>query len=207
MEKKGEKDIYPSNLPEKKGPMPKTTRDKRSRLIQTAAKLAYRHGFRTTSLADIAEAAEVPLGNVYYYFKTKDEIGEAIVELRLAELSAQRQRWNEAGSPKDRLCACVQGVFENKDFLAECGCAVGTFCSELHKEGGSVATRATEIFAQHLAWIESQFRALGKGKGCNGLGVDLLCGMQGVSILAHAFHDSGLVARETKRLKSWIQSL
>jgi AcrR family transcriptional regulator len=187
--------------------MPKTTRDKRSRLIQTAAKLAYRHGFRTTSLADIAEAAEVPLGNVYYYFKTKDEIGEAIVELRLAELSAQRQRWNEAGSPKDRLCACVQGVFENKDFLAECGCAVGTFCSELHKEGGSVATRATEIFAQHLAWIESQFRALGKGKDSNGLAVHLLSAMQGVSILAHAFHDSGLVARETKRLKSWIQSL
>jgi AcrR family transcriptional regulator len=187
--------------------MPKTTRDKRSRLIQTAAKLAYRHGFRTTSLADIAQAAEVPLGNVYYYFKTKDEIGEAIVELRLAELSAQRQRWNEAGSPKDRLCACVQGVFENKDFLAECGCAVGTFCSELHKEGGSVATRATEIFAQHLAWIESQFRALGKGKDSNGLAVHLLSAMQGVSILAHAFHDSGLVARETKRLKSWIQSL
>jgi AcrR family transcriptional regulator len=187
--------------------MPKTTRDKRSRLIQTAAKLAYRHGFRTTSLADIAQAAEVPLGNVYYYFKTKDEIGEAIVELRLAELSAQRQRWNEAGSPKDRLCACVQGVFENKDFLAECGCAVGTFCSELHTEGGSVATRATEIFAQHLAWIESQFRALGKGKDSNGLAVHLLSAMQGVSILAHAFHDSGLVARETKRLKSWIQSL
>jgi AcrR family transcriptional regulator len=85
--------------------------------------------------------AEVPLGNVYYYFKTKDDIGEAIVELRLAQLSAQRQRWNEAGSPKDRLCACVQDVFENKDFLAQRGCAVGTFCSELHKAGGSVATR------------------------------------------------------------------
>src|SRR6266550_2026003 len=51
--------------------MPKTKTDKRSRLIQTAVKLAYRHGFRTTSLADIAEAAKVPVGNVYYYFKTK----------------------------------------------------------------------------------------------------------------------------------------
>jgi hypothetical protein len=112
----------------------------------------------------ISGTGSVPLGNVYYYFKTKDEIGEAIVELRLAELSAQRQRWTEAGSPKDRLCACVQGVFENKDFLAQRGCAVGTFCSELHKAGGSVAARATEIFAQRLAWIESQFRALGKGK-------------------------------------------
>jgi AcrR family transcriptional regulator len=122
--------------------------DKRSRLVSAAVGLAYQSGFGATSLADIAREAEVPLGNVYYYFKTKDDIGDAIVELRLAQLSAQRQRWNEAGSPKDRLCACVQDVFENKDFLAQRGCAVGAFCSELHKAGGSVATRATEIFAK-----------------------------------------------------------
>src|SRR5258708_3365941 len=187
--------------------MARTHIDKRSRLVRAAVGLAYQNGFGDTSLADIAREAEVPLGNVYYYFKTKDEIGEAIVELRLAQLSAQRQRWNEAGSPKDRLCACVQGVFENKDFLAEYGCAVGTFCSELHKAGGSVATRATEIFAQHLAWIESQFRALGKGKDSKGLAVHLLSAMQGVSVLAQTFHDPGLVATDTKLLNSWIQSL
>ena len=181
--------------------------DKRSRLLSAAVGLAYRNGFGATSLADIAREAEVPLGNVYYYFRTKDEIGEAIVELRLAQLSAQRERWDEAGSPKDRLCACVQGVFENKDFLAQHGCAVGTFCSELHKAGGSVATRATEIFARHLAWIESQFRALGKGKDSSGLAVHLLSALQGVSVLAHTFHDPGLVATETERLKTWIQGL
>ena len=187
--------------------MARTDIDKRSRLVSAAVDLAYRNGFGATSLADIAREAEVPLGNVYYYFKTKDEIGEAIVELRLAQLSAQRQRWSEAESPKDRLCACVQGVFENKDCLAQRGCAVGTFCSELHKAGCSVATRATEIFAQHLAWIESQFRALGKGKDSNALAVHLLSALQGVSVLAHSFHDSALVATETKRLKSGIQSL
>src|ERR1700687_4059680 len=187
--------------------MARTHIDRRSRLVSAAVGLAYQNGFGATSLADIAREAEVPLGNVYYYFKTKDEIGEAIVELRLAKLSAQRQRWNEFGSPKESLCVCVQGVFENKDCLAQLGCQVGTFCSELHKAGGPVATRATEIFAQHPAWIESQFRALGKGKDSRGLAVHLLSAMQGVSILAHAFHDSGLVATETKRLKSWIQSL
>jgi len=181
--------------------------DKRSRLVSAAVGLAYQNGFGATSLADIAREAEVPLGNVYYYFKTKDEIGEAIVELRLAEMSAQRQRWSEAGSPKDRLCACVHGVFENKDLLAEQGCAVGTFCSELHKAGGPVASRATEIFAQHLAWIERQFRELGQGKESKGLAVHLLSALQGASVLAHAFHDSALVATETKRLKNWIQSL
>ena len=187
--------------------MARTHIDKRSRLVSAAVSLAYQNGFGATSLADIAREAKVPLGNVYYYFKTKDEIGEAIVELRLAELSAQRQRWDEAESPKDRLCACIQGVLENKDFLAERGCAVGTFCSELHKADCSVASSATEIFAQHLSWIESQFRALGKGKDSNGLAVHLLSALQGVSVLAHSFRDSGLVATETKRLKGWIQSL
>src|ERR1700682_6775858 len=134
--------------------MARTHLDKRSRLVGAALCLAYQNGFAATSLADIAREAEVPLGTVFYYFKTKDEIGEAIVEQRLEQLSAQRQRWSEAGSPKDRLCACVQGVFENKNSLAQHGCAVGTFCSELHKAGGSIATRSTEIFAQHLAWIE-----------------------------------------------------
>ena len=80
--------------------MQKTKTDKRSRLIQTAVKLAYQHGFRTTSLADIAEAAKVPVGNVYYYFKTKDEIGEAIVEQRLLELRTLQEQWDQRGSPE-----------------------------------------------------------------------------------------------------------
>src|ERR1700756_2252903 len=78
--------------------MARTHIDKRSRLVSAAVGLAYQNGFGATSLADIAREADVPLGNVYYYFKTKDDIGDAIVELRLAQLSAQRQRWNEAGS-------------------------------------------------------------------------------------------------------------
>src|ERR1700682_1989518 len=101
--------------------MARTHIDKRSRLVSAAVGLAYQNGFGATSLADLAREAKVPLGNVYYYFKTKDEIGDAIVELRLAQLSAQRQRWSESGSPKDRLCACVQAVFDNKDFLAQRG--------------------------------------------------------------------------------------
>src|ERR1700692_4449248 len=99
--------------------MARTPTDKRSQLVSAAVSLAYQNRVGATSLADIAREAKVPLGNVYYYFKTKDEIGEAIVELRLAQMSAQRQRWSEAGSPKDRLCACVHGVFENKDCLAQ----------------------------------------------------------------------------------------
>jgi AcrR family transcriptional regulator len=106
--------------------MPKTKSEKRARLIRTAVKLAYRHGFRETSIADIAEAAKVPVGNVYYYFKTKDEIGEAVVEQHLSEFRALREQWDSKGSPKERLQACVENTLGNRDMLARGGCPFGT---------------------------------------------------------------------------------
>ena len=162
--------------------MPTTKTDKRSRLIQTAVKLAYRHGFRTTSLADIAEAAKVPVGNVYYYFKTKDEIGEAIVEQRLLELRTLQEQWDQRGSPKERLLACIENTFENRDLLARGGCPVGTLCSELHKEGGPLAKKATALFTELLGWIEDQFRAIGRGDTSRKLATQLLSSLQGVSV-------------------------
>jgi TetR/AcrR family transcriptional repressor of nem operon len=86
-------------------------------------KLAYRHGFRETSLADIAEAARVPVGNVYYYFKAKEELAEAVVERRL-EVQANREQ------------------------LARDGCPLGDLFSELHKEGGTLARKSATLFTE-----------------------------------------------------------
>src|SRR5215472_11534875 len=105
--------------------MPKAQPDKRTRLIETAMKLAYRRGFRETSLADIAEAADVPVGNVYYYFKTKEELAEAVVERRLAEFRRFRDEMERLGSPKERLLAFVESIQRNKDRLARGGCPLG----------------------------------------------------------------------------------
>ena len=63
------------------------------------------------------------------------------------------------------------------------------------------------IFAQHLAWIENQFRALGQGNEASGLASRLLSALQSASILAHAFHGTALAAVETDRFKNWIQNL
>lgn len=187
--------------------MLKTRPDKRTRLIQTAVKLAYRHGFRATSLADIAESAKIPVGNVYYYFKTKDEIGEAIVEQRLLEIRALQQKWQQAGSPKERLHACVENTLGNREVLARGGCPVGTLCSELHKDGGSLAERAKVLFAEPLVWIEDQFRGIGQGDDSRELAVHLFSALQGVSVLAHSSHDPDLVLMEARRLKKWINTL
>ncbi len=187
--------------------MVKTKADNRTRLLQAAENTTYRYGFGNTAIADIAKEAQIPLGNVYYYFKTKDEIGDAIVELRVSRFRKLLQEFEKAGSPKERLCAFVQVKIKNREELARNGCPVGTLCSELRKLGGTAASKSKVLFATALDWMEAQFRELGKGAESRGLAVHLLSATQGVSVLAHTFHDPGLIEMEAARLKAWIRGL
>jgi AcrR family transcriptional regulator len=187
--------------------MPKSKADNRTRLLQAAEKTTYRYGYGSTAIADIAKEAGIPLGNVYYYFKTKDEIGDAIIKLRVSRFRKLLQELDKAGSPAERLCGFVLIKIKNREGLARNGCPVGTLCSELQKHGGPVAKKSAVLFAEALAWMESQFQALGKGADSRGLAVHLLSATQGVSVLAHTFHDPGLIEMEAARLMQWIRSL
>jgi hypothetical protein len=53
---------------------------KRERLVAAAKQMLHEHGVERTTLADIAAAADVPLGNVYNYFKTKDALVAAVID-------------------------------------------------------------------------------------------------------------------------------
>ncbi|HEY7887120.1 MAG TPA: TetR/AcrR family transcriptional regulator [Steroidobacteraceae bacterium] len=187
--------------------MPKSNSDKRVRLIDAAAELAYRRGFGETALADIARRAQVPLGNVYYYFKTKEEIGEAIIERRLAEFQSLREAWDKLESPKRRLQALVELTLGNRGNLARSGCPIGSFCSELQKGEGPLARNAARPFAEAQKWVEAQFAALGTGRQKKALALHLLAALQGVSLLAHSFGDPELVVLEATHLKRWIDEL
>jgi AcrR family transcriptional regulator len=187
--------------------MPKMKPDSRTRLLHAAVDVTYRAGFDNAALADIAKQARVPLGNVYHYFKTKDQIGDAIVQLRLSRFKKLLQVLDQADSPKERLCGFVRIKIKNSEELARSGCPVGTLCTELQKHGGAVARNSRVLFAACLDWMESQFRALGKRDDSRSLAVHLLSATQGVSLLAHTFHDPRMITNEAERLKEWIRAL
>ena len=170
-------------------------------------KLAYRNGFRETSLADIAAAAHVPVGNVYYYFKTKEELGEAVVERCLAQFRELREEIDRLSSPKERLLAFVKTIHGNRERLARGGCPLGGLCSELQKEGGVLAKKSAALFTEPIGWFEEQFRAAGHGEGARELSAHLFCAYQGMAAVAHAANDPDLVVAEVKRLKDWISTL
>ncbi|WP_370943127.1 TetR/AcrR family transcriptional regulator [Amycolatopsis sp. cg5] len=62
--------------------------DTRTRLLTTALRLFTEHGVEGTSLQMIADALGVTKAAVYYHFKTKDEITEAVAEPGMRELAA-----------------------------------------------------------------------------------------------------------------------
>jgi AcrR family transcriptional regulator len=86
---------------------------KRDRLIAGARETIYRQGIEATTIADIAEASDVPLGNVYYYFKSKDELVAAAID-SYAQDSRERLSWLEQqhpqGSPEDACPAARVAV-------------------------------------------------------------------------------------------------
>lgn len=182
-------------------------RNKRARVVKAAAKLVHEQGFHRTTLADISSESGVPLGNLSYYFKTKDAIGEAVVESLACAYESLRASWESVPDPRDRLVQFIHMTVDNRESLSQSGCPVGTLCSELHKDGGPVAERAARIFAELLAWLETQFRLLGKAEESPDLAAHLLSAVEGASLLTLAFHDPRYVVREADHLKRWVRSL
>src|ERR1700678_3953569 len=104
--------------------------DKRSRLIRAGQELLHQQGFQRSTLADVAGRAGVPLGNVYYYFKTKDSLCEAIVEAHASALQQHLEALETEEHPKKRLRALIRGPRASLEAILAYGCPHGSLCQE-----------------------------------------------------------------------------
>ena len=60
-------------------------KDKRQLIMETVVGLFARYGFTKTSLEDIASAARIAKGTVYYYFPGKEELFTSVIEQKMDE--------------------------------------------------------------------------------------------------------------------------
>jgi TetR/AcrR family transcriptional regulator, transcriptional repressor for nem operon len=185
---------------------PTTRGDKRERLVASATELVYRDGVERPTLAQIAEAAEVPQGNVYYYFKTKDELIEAVVESRATEVGDVLASFERRRTPAARLKALARNWLAFKDLVAAQGCPLGTLSVELIDHGEGLERQAKKLFAPLLEWAEEQFRELGV-RDAREHAVTLISAVQGAALLANTFSDTEILASQVHRLERWIDSL
>jgi TetR/AcrR family transcriptional regulator, transcriptional repressor for nem operon len=179
---------------------------KRDRLIAGARRVLHEQGVETTTLADIALAADVPVGNIYYYFKTKDELVAAAIEAHAHEIQTTLAALEPRRTPKARLKAFVRMLVDQSELMARYGCPQGSLCSELDKREDGLDRDCSQLMRLPIEWTEKQFRALGR-RDARDLAVGLIASYQGIALLTNAFRDPELMRREGRRLERWIDSL
>jgi len=179
----------------------------RARIVEAANALFYQRGFNQTSFSDIAEAAGLPRGNFYYYFKSKEEILGAVIEHRTAAIRAMLADWEQAlPEPRARLKRFVQMLRNSADDLARYGCPIGSLTVELGKTQLHLQSRASAMLQLFRDWLAGQIAALGHADA-DALAMHLLTVGQGISLMTSAYHDPDFVRREASGLDAWLDAL
>jgi AcrR family transcriptional regulator len=179
---------------------------KRERLVASATDLLHQQGVQRTTLAEIADAADVPLGNVYYYFKSRDELVRAVIDSREDSIRTLLRSFDRRSSPRTRLKGLARSWADVADLVASHGCPLGSLCFELNKQGDGLAEDAAHLFRVVLDWAEDQFREMGR-KDARDLATTLFAGVQGAALLANTLRDPKILSREVRRLERWIDAL
>jgi AcrR family transcriptional regulator len=180
---------------------------KRERLIAAAAQLVHQQGVERTTLAEIAKAADVPPGNVYYYFKTKDDVIASVIEAHAQQIKTTLAAIDTRHrSPKGRLKALVREFTAQSETVAQYGCPLGSLCSELDKRATNPGVPAAELMRLPIEWAQQQFRSLGR-PDARDLAFDLMAAYEGSALLANTMRDPRILSRAARRIDHWIDTL
>lgn len=181
--------------------------DKRSRLIGAADQLFHEQGVNSTTLANIAQLADVPLGNVYYYFKSKESIILGVVEYRRKLIQKELEELNMLPSGTQRLISFVKNFVSNKERTASYGDVLGSLCQELGKSGGKISEAASHLMQDLLSWAENQFISLGKESQAKKLATKFISRIQGLCLLTLTFRDPDFMDEQSNYLINWLETV
>ncbi|WP_007510472.1 TetR/AcrR family transcriptional regulator [Pseudofrankia saprophytica] len=179
---------------------------KRERLVASATDLVHRHGVQATTLALVAKAADVPLGNVYYYFKTRDDLIRAVVDGHAQRIDELLAILGRGTTPRDRLAGLARNWADAADLLAESGCPIGGLSADLARLDGGLHECAGLLPRAVLDWATRQFRELGV-PDAPAEAASLLARVLGAALLTNAFHDPALMSQEMRRIERTIDDL
>ncbi len=177
----------------------------RQRIVVSADQLFYQKGYESTSFSDIADDVGISRGNFYYHFKSKDEILNAVIETRLAEIEQMLNEWSKQYTdPKQRIVEHIDILTNHQDKIKNHGCPVGSLCAELAKQNHSMLRDANRMFAVQRDWLTVQLKELGLEKEARQVAMHLLARSQGIATLTNAFEDQNFLRQEVKHLKQWL---
>lgn len=180
----------------------------RDRVVAAASQLFATRGFAATSIADVAEASGLLKGNLAYYFRTKQDLLEAVIEARAKAL------WDELVAPaqpgedvRTSVCRLLDHVRASADELAQYGCPVGGLATELGKTDDALHINAAGLLLRLEAYLFNAFSQTMSKKDAERAAEHLLARLQGAAVVAQARRDPGVVHRQIDDALEWLDTV
>ena len=184
------------------------TKDKKTALTHSAAELFHQKGIGATSIADIAKHAGVPVGNVYYYFKTKEELGLAAAALRQDEFRGFTDALDrQFPNPLVRLKRAAGFFAESKEDYIKEGCPIAQMCQTGDVAHDPVAQAYAEIYKAYMEWIATQFRTMGHAVNASRYAQQFLSRLLGAALVAKTTQQAALLEQEVGDICDWLNGL
>ncbi|OHD69585.1 MAG: hypothetical protein A2W19_00835 [Spirochaetes bacterium RBG_16_49_21] len=133
-----------------------TKENTRRTILNNGARLVHSKGFVNTGIQEILDASGVPKGSFYFYFKSKEDFGIALVDHFRDFISTmfEKHLMDKSRPPLDRLSGFIDNyiqIFKNFHFTH--GCPIGNLSLEMSDLSEPIRTKLHHTYGAMRAMI------------------------------------------------------
>ncbi len=188
----------------------------RDRLVDAGASLMREKGYFATTIEDILSRTGASKGNFFHYFRSKEELGYAVIDAFRLECRRRFRRIieDEALSPMSRLYRYLDDQVDcfRKDGNL-CGCPCGMLAMELSGRHEGFRERLQEVFDEIGGAFQKLYEAakaageLHEEVNSRGLAMFTVASYQGALLLTKTAQDAEVMASILGHLREYLDSL
>jgi TetR/AcrR family transcriptional repressor of nem operon len=188
-----------------------TAKDK---ILEAGQSLMLSKGYAATTVDEICEAAGVSKGSFYHFFRTKEELGLAVLD-RFSERNARLASegpYHETSGPEERALELVDHLIASASEMWGSGCLLGTFALDLAETNPTIRKAVSSKFeavasglAAGMAPLATQDRDP-RGLSPQDLAEQFIVVVEGALILAKAHQDWSYVDRALGRFSEDVRN-
>jgi len=185
-------------------------------ILQKAFELIYAKGYQATSIDEIIATTQVTKGAFYYHFKTKDEMGLAIINeiLKPTLTDSFIKPLRNVENPLDGIYNMMHILLMENEFLkVEYGCPASNFTQEM-TPWNTEFNKALNELAQEWTIVIANTIEVGKEKGiirkdinAKEVTIFVLSGYWGIRNLGKLENSKKVYFTYLKQLKNYLDSL
>lgn len=186
-----------------------TAAARRSKLIEAARTLFHRRGYEAVSLYDIADAAGMKQGHVYYYHKSKQDLALAALADWRAMAETLFARLGAIEEPRRRIMQFLDHAAEISPIYSKWGCPIAGLSASLTAVVPPLPrTRFRPVYLVHLRFLGAAFEAMGfSERRAKDEAQALLASLQGSIHLSHVMRNRKILLDFIHERKAFMKRL